>query len=113
MDKITTLEMEIALARFINPRVNLVVPNVSWGFFNHECDLISISKSGFATEYEIKVSKSDLKADKKKKHTHDDNKIKALICAHYLLPLMSPSKSSPSKPLIVKIFIPSIKQDSQ
>ena len=69
MDKITTLVMEIALARFINPRVNLVVPNVSWGFFNHECDLISISKSGFATEYEIKVSKSDLKADKKKKQS--------------------------------------------
>jgi len=77
--KITTIELEIALARYLNPRVNLIVPNVSWGFFNHECDIISVSKAGYATEYELKISKADLKADFRKKHDHSDNKIKALF----------------------------------
>ena len=35
-----------------------------------ECDVISISKSDFIYEYEVKISKSDFKADfKKPKHT--------------------------------------------
>lgn len=35
-----------------------------------ECDVISISKSNFIYEYEVKISKSDFKADfKKPKHT--------------------------------------------
>lgn len=36
-----------------------------------ECDVISISKSDFIYEYEVKISKSDFKADfKKNKHKH-------------------------------------------
>lgn len=86
MKKITTQEIEVALANFINPRVNLVVPNVSWGFFNHECDMLAVSKSGYATEYEIKISKADLKADFKKEHGHTDHRIKALyyVMPHYM-----------------------------
>ena len=78
MNKIKTSQMELAVAEFINSRVNLVVPNVSWGFFSHECDLLSISKSGYATEYEIKISKADLMKDMKKEHKHEDYRIKAL-----------------------------------
>ena len=45
----------------------LVVPNVSHGWhLPYEADLIAVSKAGWAQEIEIKVSASDLKADKKK-----------------------------------------------
>lgn len=36
-----------------------------------ECDVISISKSGYVYEYEIKVSRSDFKADFKKTWKHE------------------------------------------
>lgn len=44
------------------------MPNVFWGWdLNYEADLIAVSKAGCATEIEIKISASDLRADKKKK----------------------------------------------
>ena len=46
---------------------HLVVPNVSAGLHIHECDLISVTKGGYATEIEIKVSVSDTKKDLSKK----------------------------------------------
>lgn len=73
-----TLEMEIALMTEYDVRQNLIVPNVSWGLLPdfHECDLLILRKSMIGTEIEIKVSKSDLKADKKKKHDHTHKLIK-------------------------------------
>ena len=68
-DKITTLEMEIAVMRWLGIRQNLVVPNVSWGLLNYEADVVSLTPSGYATEVEIKVSKADLLADFKKGHS--------------------------------------------
>jgi len=47
----------------------------------HECDLLCLSKSGYATEVELKISRSDLLADKKKKHQHKSAKIKYLYFA--------------------------------
>jgi hypothetical protein len=47
------------------------VPNVSWGLWRalgHETDLLCLSKSGCFHEVEIKISKSDLRADAKKRH---------------------------------------------
>jgi len=47
------------------------VPNVSWGLWSalgHETDLLCLSKSGCFHEVEIKISKSDLRADVKKRH---------------------------------------------
>jgi len=79
--KLTTLDMEIALSEYFNPRANLIVPNVHWGIFIHECDLLILTKAGYAYEVEIKVSKQDLIADKKKKHGHKDNRIKYLYFA--------------------------------
>jgi hypothetical protein len=70
--------MEIRLAEYFDFRANLIVPNVSWGLINHECDLLILSKAGYASEIEIKISRSDLLADKKKKHGHCSNKIKFL-----------------------------------
>ena len=50
----------------------------------HECDLLSLSRSGYATEVEIKVSVSDLRADQHKRHKHDDDRIRYL---YFALPL--------------------------
>lgn len=64
--------METAIATYFGIRENIIVPNVSWGVNLHECDLLIIRKSGYGIEIEIKISKSDLKADFKKRHNHVD-----------------------------------------
>lgn len=56
-------------------RQNIVVPNVDWGFLNHEADLLVLSKAKYLTEIEIKRTWSDFMADFKKKHTHYDKKL--------------------------------------
>ncbi len=73
-NKITTLEMEISLSKHFNWLQNLIVPNVSWGMFVHECDLLILTPAGYLTEVEIKVSKADLKKDKEKRHKHNSSK---------------------------------------
>ncbi len=83
---VSTIEMEIAVKEYF-AQASIVVPNISWGMFSHECDIISVSKSGYCTETEIKISASDLKKDKEKRHKHIDgngyrkNKIKHLYFA--------------------------------
>ncbi len=79
--KITTPEMECALANYFNCRTNLIVPNVSWGMGLHECDLLIVSQAGYLTEVEIKVTKVDLRADAKKWHQHRSDVIKRLFFA--------------------------------
>lgn len=76
-----TVQVEIAVAEFFRPRVNTIVPNVSWGLGIHECDLLVVTKVGHAIEIEIKVSKSDLIADKYKRHHHNSKKIRQLYFA--------------------------------
>ena len=74
--------MECALAIWLNYRQNLIVPNVSWGISGlHECDLLVVSKAGYLTEIEIKVTRADLRADKKKWHGHESRRIKRLFFA--------------------------------
>jgi hypothetical protein len=78
----TTKEIELALALFFDKRKNIIVPNVSYGMFKYELDLCILDCAGFyAKEVEIKISKSDLKADNKKKHRHENNMIKYLYFA--------------------------------
>ena len=67
---LTTLELEIALAKYFDVRRNIIVPNISWGLLSHEVDLLVVRKSGIAVEVEIKISVQDLKADFKKSHHH-------------------------------------------
>jgi len=76
MDYKTTLEIEVRVARYMDICTNTIVPNISWGLGIHECDLMVVSSAGYVTEIEIKVSKSDLLAESKKKHSHDDPRIK-------------------------------------
>ncbi len=80
-NKITTLEMEIALMAHYGVRQNLIVPNVSWGLLTYEADLVILTGSNYATEIEIKISKADLKKDKEKKHTHNSDMFKYLYFA--------------------------------
>ena len=61
--KITTPEMEVALAAFFDSRRNLIVPCVHWGMNMHEGDLLMVSMAGYCTEIEIKVTRADLKND--------------------------------------------------
>lgn len=85
-----TIEIESLLFTKLDVRRNLIVKNVSWGIeYNmeqrvisgeykslHECDVLALSKSGFATEYEIKISVGDLKNDSTKTHAHKHDLIK-------------------------------------
>lgn len=77
----TCLEMEICVSRKFNWRKCIIVPNVSWGLQLHECDLLIVNKSGYATEVEIKISLADLKKDAGKRHAHKSDKIKYLYFA--------------------------------
>ncbi len=70
---LTTTEMEVAIANYFDFRKYIIVPNISWGFKMHECDLFMIKKSGCAVEVEIKRSKSDFLADFNKVHHHHDD----------------------------------------
>jgi hypothetical protein len=79
--KLRCIDIEIALSKHFNPRQNLIVPNVSWGMFNHECDVVVLTKAGYATEIEIKVTKRDLIKDGQKWHGHNDEKLKFLYFA--------------------------------
>jgi hypothetical protein len=81
MKKLKTIDMEVGVANFLNWRTNIIVPNISWSFFNHECDLLRLSKTGIATEIEIKVSKYDLIKDKEKRRGHYHKKIRYLYFA--------------------------------
>ena len=71
-----------------------VVRNVSWGLFSWgEADIIALTKSFYLIEGEIKISKSDLLADRKKlkflherttiDHSHWKQDIKAF---YYIVP---------------------------
>src|SRR6478735_5181325 len=62
------IDIEVAILREFDFRQNLIVPNVSNMMFlvPFETDMLVLSKSGYAHGFEIKVSKSDLKADFKK-----------------------------------------------
>ena len=77
--------MEVAIAKYFGYRTHIVVPNISWGFFNHECDLFFVRKSGYGFEVEIKRSKSDMLADFKKKHGHKDRKNR-IVQLYYAFP---------------------------
>ena len=79
----TAKEIEIEIAtRYFNKGVDLIVPNVTWGFHGFsECDLLICKKAGYLIEVEIKVSKADIIKDGKKKHRHNRNAVKELYFA--------------------------------
>ncbi len=74
----TVREIEIRVAEHFDRRKNIIVPNVSWGLFSYELDMVVLYPTGWASEIEIKISKSDLLADKKKSHQHKNRFIRYL-----------------------------------
>ncbi len=83
LDKLNSSDVEFAVAKHFNPRMNLIVPNVYWGLgFKYELDLLVVSTiSRHCCEIEIKVVKSDIKAEDKKKHHHDSQRIRRFFYA--------------------------------
>lgn len=66
--KIKTPELELLVAEFFGIRKNLIIPNLSWGIkLNYEADLTIVTRAKCCYEVELKVSKSDLIAESKKK----------------------------------------------
>lgn len=82
---ISTIDMEIGISNLFDYSRNIIVPNLSWGFNIHECDLFIVRESGYAFEVEIKRSKSDLIKDFKKNHNHQD-KENRLCELYYAIP---------------------------
>ena len=76
-------EVELAVSTLFGIRRSLIVPNVSWGFTGlyYEADVVVVTKSGYAKEVEIKVSKADLLKDAKKRHKHDCKHFRQLYFA--------------------------------
>ncbi len=77
----TSAEIEIAVIRQkYPPRQWMVIPNASWGLgLGYEADLLVISKSGYASEIEIKISVADFKKDlQKEKFTYPPRRDKWL-----------------------------------
>lgn len=66
--KVTCLDIEVAIMRKFDFRQNLIVPNISnqMQLVAFETDMLVLNKSGYAHGFEIKISRSDLKADFKK-----------------------------------------------
>lgn len=75
--------IENGLNSYFDTRKCINVPNVSWGLLNHEADFVSVTKSGYLTEVEIKRSWSDFLADFKKKVNHEDEKVSSF---YYCVP---------------------------
>ena len=74
---VTTKEMEIYVAKFFGLQQTrtgrikisnnaLFIPNVYWDL-SHEADVLIMSHSGYLTEVEIKISKSDMLQEFKKR----------------------------------------------
>lgn len=62
---ITVPKIQIALKREYNNTSIVMAPNIFlWSSF--ESDFVRVTKSGYGIEYEIKLSRSDFKADFKK-----------------------------------------------
>ena len=77
----TSLQIEVAVSGYLRYFVNMIIPNVTSVFDLHECDLLIITNAGNSFEVEIKTSKADILADKKKTHEHLHPKIKRLYFA--------------------------------
>jgi len=77
MNDYTESSIQSLLVDTLFPTIRWIsIPNVSYGYLNHEADLLTFAKSGNLIEVEIKISKQDFKQDaKKNKHRRLSEKI--------------------------------------
>lgn len=77
----TAKEIECVVATYFDAGATVIVPNVSWGMLNYECDIVVLLKSDYCAEVEIKVSRSDLIRDREKRHQHQSRLMRYLYFA--------------------------------
>lgn len=63
--KITETLLQKRLFHYYWGTANKMMPNFNW-YNNFECDMIRVTKAGYAYEYEIKLTYSDFLAEKRK-----------------------------------------------
>lgn len=86
-------EIEVALYKHYN--MEICMPTVTM-FFEHEIDFLTIrKKTGYVAEVEIKRSLSDMKAENKKNHNHNSDKIAEL---YFCFPRVLSTKCEPFVP---------------
>lgn len=65
--------MQIAIANLFGYRKHMIVPNISFGFFQgREADMLIVRGSGYFIEVEIKTTVVDMRKDLSKNHRHDN-----------------------------------------
>jgi hypothetical protein len=65
-------------------RFNIPCENVKYLFSDWEIDVLSMNKNNYLTEYEVKVTRSDFKADaKKKKWRWYENRTETMISNYF------------------------------
>lgn len=74
----TTRKIEYLLFQHFFKQSKLVTFRITRNIriVNHECDVLIVNKQNYLVEFEIKISKEDLKKDLTKKHQHKDNRIR-------------------------------------
>ena len=100
--KLKSIDVECAVSKYFNPRVNLIVPNVWWGMgLNYEIDMLVVTPANYCYEVEVKVSNSDIKADLKKWNAHNGRFIKRL---YFAIPDYLNTKHIPERAGILTVY---------
>lgn len=73
---LTTPELELAVMDAYDIRKNTIIANVQSGMGVKECDLLMLRPTGYATEFELKLTKGDLMKDFNKTDGHVSELIK-------------------------------------
>lgn len=64
---LSTREIQALICQSETLKFNIPCENVKYLFSDWEIDVLSLNKSNYLTEFEVKISRSDFKADAKKK----------------------------------------------
>lgn len=86
----TTTDIERHLYTYWDWRKNIMVPRITNTYklgIHFEADMVAISKSGYITGFEIKISRQDFMKDfKKKQHKNFDEYFKSFKFFYYVMP---------------------------
>lgn len=81
---LTAQDIQKQICRMEVLRFNLPCENVKNLFSDWEMDVLTINKNNYLTEYEVKISRSDFKADKKKrKWQWYESRIESMISNYF------------------------------
>lgn len=81
----TTKELEYAINKHYFNSAKIITTKLTRnsGVVSHECDVVVVTNSYYLIEFELKISKSDLKKDFQKKHSHECDNMKKTF---YVIP---------------------------